>query len=322
MPGVTADVGRDTAVDAAVDRPPDVRADAPPDRVVPPDAGPDAADVMDVVDVVDVTDVVDAPDVRDVPDVPDALAVPDVPDVLDVPDVRDVPDVMDVAPDLPPDVPPACMGTTLCPCSATNAGGYCRPGEACTGGRCAMTAGGVAGSLVITELMNDPDAVTDELGEWFEVYNPGATPLDLRGVRISNSRSQSTVVMSASPVLVGPMEYAVLARNGNPATNGGVTARYVYGATVSTNVLTFSNSSTDALILDLGSSATEIDQVRYDASTSSAWPRMMGRSKSLRATALSATANDMPASWCNAPVQWSAPASDYGSPGASNPPCP
>lgn len=283
------------APDAAPDAPDDVAADLAVDA--PRDAGPDALDA--------------SPDVA--PDVARDVGLDAAPDVaLDA-----APDASpDVAPDVAPDLPPACttVGMT-CPCAMSNPGGYCRPGESCTSGRC--VAGTVTGSLVITEIMNDPNAVSDEMGEWVEVHNPGMTPLDLRGLRIGNNRSQTTTLSATgTPAVLAPGGYAVLARN----TVAGVTPLWVYGMGLATNTLTFSNSAAgDTVILDLGSSATEIDRVAYNEAAM--WPYTAGRAKSLRPTALSATANDMPTNWCPAPMQW-AGAGDYGSPGAANPACP
>lgn len=338
LPGAALDAMTDAAIDAAQ---PDV-SDARADAVDAPDASdaidvvdaPDVADALDASDVADASDVsdaLDAPDARDVVDVLDAPDVVDVRDVVDVLDVVDAPDVVDVRDvvdvvDVPIDLgtpdtgPMPCPGAPMtCACSTANLGGYCRPGEACMAGACVATT--LHGALVITEIMNDPMAVTDDLGEWVEVYNPGATPLDLRGLRIGNSRMESATVMSTPPVVIAPMSYAVFARNGNTATNGGVTALYVYPVTA--GVLNFGNSSTDAVILDLGSSATEIDRVTFDGATGSLWPRSSGRAKSLRPTSINATDNDMATNWCNAPNRWSPMMTgDYGSPGAVNPACP
>lgn len=252
---------------------------------------------------------------------------PDDEDVAPPTDIDDVDEVARNASEVAIDLGPLDGGSAscadrapMCPCSSGNPGGYCRPGEACAAGRC--TAGAVAGSLVITEIMTDPMAVSDEVGEWFEVFNPGASPIDLRGVRIGNNRGQSMTVTSADPLVVSPMSYAVLARSANPAMNGGVAARYGYAATVSAGFLSFSNASTDVLILDLGASATEIDRVEFDATAASGWPHMPGQAKALRAASMSATANDPPSSWCDAPTRWSGSTGDYGSPGVANPMCP
>ncbi len=285
----------------------------------------DTDDVFDVRDASNIIDAIDGSDGSNVGDTTDATDSHNAVDMLDSYDgaaVLDVVDAFDVLVDSgPPDIVAPCTGPAMtCPCSATNPGGYCRPGEACAAGAC--VAGTVAGSLVITEIMNDPDSALDEYGEWFEVYNPGATPLDLRGMRISNSRSQSTSVTSTTSVIVAPRSYAVLGRNASIAVNGNVTMVYVYGATVMSNVLTFTNTSIDSVIIDLGSTTTELDRVTYDGSTGSLWPRTAGKAKSLRPTALSSTDNDMPSNWCDAPTRWVTASGDYGSPGVTNPACP
>jgi hypothetical protein len=74
--------------------------------------------------------------------------------------------------------------------------------------------------------------------------------------------------MASSPVLIAPMSYAVLSRNGNTTTNGGVTVLYAYPVTP--GVLNFGNTSTDAVILDLGASTTEIDRILPDSSAPTA----------------------------------------------------
>ncbi len=339
----SVDASLDVRTDAMTDR----GADAPADRATPDVADvPDALDVVDASDVTDVSDVLDASDAADVRDASDASDVTDASDVFDASDATDASDVLDASDatdasdvldasdaadvrdaadvpdvtDAPVDLgPPVCTGApATCPCSATNAGGYCRPGESCTGGAC--VAGTLAGSLVITEIMNDPVFVGDEVGEWVEVYNPGATPLDLRGMRIGNSRAQYATITAAAPVVLAPRAYGVLTRNGDTTMNGNVTPLYTYGTGLATNTLTFSNSAGgDTVVLDLGTSTTEIDRVAYLGAAP--WPMTMGRAKSLRPAMLTATANDSAAAWCNAPTQWVS-GRDYGSPGVVNPDCP
>lgn len=321
------DATDESRTDAPTDRmTPDVAVDTPvvdaaPDVTQPDAPSIDAADVSDASDVADVSDAMDASDARDAADVSDVTDALDASDVRDVSDVTDAP-VDTAPPDVgPPDTGPVCSGpAAMCPCSATNTAGYCRPGEACTAGRCEP--GTVAGSLIITEIMSDPAVpIADETGEWFEVYNPGATPLDLRGLRISNSRMQSAVIEAGAPVLIAPRAYAVLGRNASTSLNGNVNVLYAYAPNPMSSAVVFSNSSVDAVIIDLGTTATEIDRVLYDP-TGSLWPHASGKSKSLRPTVLSHTDNDMAANWCNAPTQWVAASGDYGSPGVVNPPCP
>jgi competence protein ComEC len=88
----------------------------------------------------------------------------------------------------------------------------------------------VPGRVVISEVMPDPAAVADERGEWFEVHNPGARPVDLRGYRVASGNDEPHVI--ARSVVVAPGGYVVLARDANPRSNGGVPAGYVYGAAI------------------------------------------------------------------------------------------
>ena len=101
---------------------------------------------------------------------------------------------------------------------------------------CSLLAGGAqarqtAARLVITEVMPDPAAVADDHGEWLEVHNRGARALDLRGYRIASGNDGVHVI--AHSVLVAPNGYAVLARDGNRQSNGGVLVHYAYGAAIS-----------------------------------------------------------------------------------------
>ena len=45
------------------------------------------------------------------------------------------------------------------------------------------------GSLLISEIMADPAAVSDARGEWFELYNPTRQPFNLRDITIGDDGS-------------------------------------------------------------------------------------------------------------------------------------
>ena len=85
---------------------------------------------------------------------------------------------------------------------------------------------GAAPRVTISEVMANPRAVPDERGEWIELHNLEAKPVDVRGwtVRSQNDRG---ITIDRS-VVIRPGGYAVLARNGDRATNGGVSAAYAY----------------------------------------------------------------------------------------------
>lgn len=81
-----------------------------------------------------------------------------------------------------------------------------------------------AGRLVISEVMADPRAVPDERGEWVEIANPGAEPVELRGWKLlSGSDAGLTVAQS---VVVPPGGAVVLGRDGRTGANGGVRVDY------------------------------------------------------------------------------------------------
>ena len=94
-----------------------------------------------------------------------------------------------------------------------------------------------ATNLIINELMGDPvNAESASWGEWFEVYNPTASPIDLEGFSIlSGGTSQPAHVINGS-VIVPPFGYAVLGRGFDPLRNGGLTLDYNYFVGGSTTI--------------------------------------------------------------------------------------
>ena len=89
--------------------------------------------------------------------------------------------------------------------------------------------GSVAGRaqrVVISEVMANPRAVSDEHGEWLELHNLEPTAIDLRGWTIGSRNDRGIVIERR--VVVPPDGYVVLARDGSLARNGGVTAAYEY----------------------------------------------------------------------------------------------
>jgi hypothetical protein len=84
-----------------------------------------------------------------------------------------------------------------------------------------------AGKIVINEVMVDPSTVADADGEWFEVHNRGTAAINIQGWTIAGNNDTNHTIASTVTVTAGG--YAVLATNGNGATNGGVTEQYTYG---------------------------------------------------------------------------------------------
>jgi beta-lactamase superfamily II metal-dependent hydrolase len=116
-----------------------------------------------------------------------------------------------------------------------------------------LTTSAHASKIVINEVMVDPGAVADTDGEWIEIHNRGDSAVNLQGwVLASNNDSPQTIAGSVSVPAGG---YVVLARNGNGASNGGVTEDYAY------STLTLANSS-DWLALRDGLGAS-VDSVSW-----------------------------------------------------------
>jgi hypothetical protein len=82
--------------------------------------------------------------------------------------------------------------------------------------------------LLITEVMANPQSVSDSNGEWFELFNPTNETFDLSGIYIADDGSDKHQIDIGSSLLILPNQYLVFARNGDSATNGGFTADYVY----------------------------------------------------------------------------------------------
>src|SRR5690606_26828932 len=169
-----------------------------------------------------------------------------------------------------------------------------------------------AGDLVITEIMQDPAAFNDADGEWFEVHNPGAEPLNLYGCEIHGAGATESFTVDRN-VVVAPGGYATFAVSTTEPGAPGFVPDYSW-----TGSFSLTNGS-DAITIVCGS--TPIDTVAWDDGAT--FPDPTGASMSLSPSALSATLNDAGSSWCVATSTYGEGASpDRGTPGAPNDDCP
>jgi len=167
-----------------------------------------------------------------------------------------------------------------------------------------------AGDLVITEIMQNPTAVGDTDGEYFEVFNSTLAAIDMFGFDIRDDDSDDFVVTTSLVVPAGG--YAVFGRNGDPLVNGGYTADYVYTG--------FAMSSSDEVVLECN--GVIIDSVDYNSGLG--FPTASGLSMNLNPMTLDAMSNDMGSNWCESTTPFGA--GDLGTPEAANdvcapPPC-
>ncbi len=113
----------------------------------------------------------------------------------------------------------------------------------------------VPGDIIITELMVDPASVGDTDGEYIELYNRTSADIDLEGWILMDAGSDDHVISNGGPLLIGAESYLVLARNADPAENGGFEADYQYSSYILSN-------QEDEVVL-LTPEGEVIDSLRY-----------------------------------------------------------
>lgn len=173
------------------------------------------------------------------------------------------------------------------------------------------------GDIVITEIMQNPTAISDDFGEWFEVYNTTASSIDLNGwiIRDAPGATQNTATITNS-VLIPAGGYITLGRGGvtdssNPEFNGGITHAFVYDMSF------LMSNGADEVILEFA--GTIIDEVYYDGGTN--FPDPNGASMTLNSASLTSGANDTGSNWCEATSVYEAVNNNLGTPGAANDAC-
>ena len=149
-------------------------------------------------------------------------------------------------------------------------------------------------TLRISEFLADPAAVADNAGEWLELTNTGNAPVNLRGWVLADLGSDRHLI--AADLMVEPGAYVVLARNGDPATNGGVAVDYVYAG------LSLANGADELLLL--APDGTEVDRIGW------------GEGDQPRPRAGASLERQADGTWSPATVPWPNSVGDLGTPGA------
>ena len=91
------------------------------------------------------------------------------------------------------------------------------------------TSGVSTGNLVINEIMQNPDAVGDSDGEWFELYNDSQDTVDLANWVIKDNGTDAFTITDG---LIYPQQYFLFIANGDQNVNGGISDYdYVYDRT-------------------------------------------------------------------------------------------
>ena len=162
------------------------------------------------------------------------------------------------------------------------------------------------GDLVVSEAMVHPTG-NEAVREWIELHNPAATPVDIRGLTVSDGAGQMFTMTSTLPLIVSAGRFFVLGRSAVEALNGGVIVDYVYSG------LRLANDRGAIVVAERG---TLIDRVDYDG----AFPLQEGAALMLDPRWLDAEENDDAQRWCVPSAAM--PGGDFGTPGVVNQACP
>jgi hypothetical protein len=168
------------------------------------------------------------------------------------------------------------------------------------------------GALVISELLIDPANVVvggepslDAQREWFEIANTSTAPFDLNELTVRRIGGTAAPVRAARCLSIAPRGFAVLARSAEPALNS------MLPAVAATFRIGLVDQHGDLQIAD---GATVLDEVRWTSAIS-------GVTRQLDPRRMTPTDNDAAASFCAGTNPYG-DASNQGSPGAVNTPCP
>ena len=166
-----------------------------------------------------------------------------------------------------------------------------------------------AAALIITEIMNNPAAVADPDGEWFELHNPGSDPIELAGLSLRSGGGESHLIQPERTLAIPAGGHVVLGLSDDPAVNGSIPVDYVYSDIRLGN---------EADVLQLWAGDRLIDEVAWDDGVD--FPDVSGASMELDALAIDASLNDTGNFWCASVGV--GPGPDAGTPGASGGLCP
>jgi len=109
------------------------------------------------------------------------------------------------------------------------------------------------GDLVVERFMDRPQGRPDPDGEWFEIANRTDRPFELMGIEIRDGGFDRFQIERS--LVIPPLGRVVLARNGDPATNGGMAVDYVYPDFILSN---FGD------VIEIVNRGEVVDRMRYE----------------------------------------------------------
>ncbi|MCB2219020.1 MAG: lamin tail domain-containing protein [Bacteroidetes bacterium] len=165
-----------------------------------------------------------------------------------------------------------------------------------------------APDLIVTEVMQDPLAVNDSDGEYFEVFNTTESDIDMNGYVIADAGSDNFIVSVSLIVPAGG--FAVFGNNSDNVTNGNFTVDYDYGTDM------FLSNGDDEIIIYLSDGTTEVSRIEWDGG--SVWPDPTGAAMVFTGTSDVETNNGL--NWTTATLRepsYVGTEGDLGSPGTN-----
>ncbi len=165
--------------------------------------------------------------------------------------------------------------------------------------------GASPGDVVITEIMQNPDAVSDAYGEWIELYNATGSGIDIDGWTVGDGESEEHTIDNGGALVIPAGGFVMLGRNDDMSVNGGYACDYRYSG------INLANGADRVVIREGGST---IDSVAYDDGAT--FPDPTGASMELNDAAAE---NNDGVNWDECVVSTFGDG-DYGTPGAANDP--
>ena len=160
-------------------------------------------------------------------------------------------------------------------------------------------------SIIINEIMNNPNAVTDTNGEWIEIYNSSNSEIiNLQGYILSDNDNDYHIINSE--LMIMPLEYIILGINSDITENGYIDVDYEYNNF-------YLNNFWDEIII-YHPNGTLVDQVEYDFNGS--FPNLEAYSMELLSPELD---NNIGSNWVSSNIMMSN--GDYGTPNNQNQSC-
>jgi hypothetical protein len=165
------------------------------------------------------------------------------------------------------------------------------------------------GELLITEIMCDPSAMSDTYGEWFEIYNNSADPVNLQHLVLERNGTNRHVITDS--IVLEPSSFFVFTRTDTAMDASG---SYVYGTSITLPntgaMLSISNKETTTGPGEL------IFGVDYSGT---GFPSGSGASISLDPSCFDPVAAILGSSWCLSSTMYGT--GDLGTPGRINDAC-